>query len=77
MPVRGPACRGVRVRVMNARHAERGFTLVELLVVLLLVGLLVSFAVLSVGGRSPEQVQREEARRLLARMDLAREEAVM
>lgn len=62
---------------MNARRTGRGFTLIELLVVLLLVGLLVSFAVLSVGGRSPEQVQREEARRVLARMDLAREEAVM
>lgn len=55
----------------------RGFTMIELLVVILLVGLLVSFAVLSVGGPTPRQTQHEEARRLLARMDLAREEAVM
>ncbi len=55
----------------------RGFTLIELMVVILLVGLLVSFAVLSVGGPSPRQIQHEEARRILARMDLAREEAVM
>jgi|AntRauTorcE11898_2_1112593.scaffolds.fasta_scaffold00538_7 general secretion pathway protein H len=55
----------------------RGFTLIELIVVILLVGLVVSFAVLSVGGPSPRQTQHEEARRLLARMDLAREEAVM
>jgi len=62
---------------MSSRSRRRGFTLIELLVVLLLVGLLVSFAVLGVGGRSAQQVQREEARRVLARMDLAREEAVM
>ncbi len=59
------------------RRTSRGFTLIELMVVILLVGLLVSFAVLSVGGPSPRQIQHEEARRILARMDLAREEAVM
>ncbi len=39
--------------------------------------LLVSFAVLSVGGPSARDIQHEEARRILARMDLARQEAVM
>lgn len=58
-------------------RGNRGFTLIELMVVILLVGLLVSFAVLSVGGPSARQTQHEEARRILARMDLAREEAVM
>lgn len=58
-------------------RTTRGFTMIELLVVILLVGLLVSFAVLSVGGPSPREIQHEEARRILARMDLAREEAVM
>ena len=56
---------------------SRGFTLLELLVVVLLVGLLTSLAVLGIQGRSQRELQREEARRLLARMDLAREEAVL
>lgn len=55
----------------------RGFTLLELLVVVLLVGLLTSLAVLGIQGRSVRERQHEEARRLLARMDLAREEAVL
>lgn len=63
--------------VIRPLRTTRGFTLIELLVVILLVGLLVSFAVLSVGGPSTRQTQHEEARRILARMDLAREEAVM
>ena len=56
---------------------RRGFTLLELLVVVLLVGLLTSLAVLGIQGQSPREHQREEARRLFARMDLAREEAVL
>ncbi|WP_281182034.1 type II secretion system minor pseudopilin GspH [Halofilum ochraceum] len=58
-------------------RCARGFTMIELMVVILLVGLLVSFAMLSVGGPSARDIQHEEARRILARMDLAREEAVM
>ena len=64
-------------KMIRSPRTARGFTLIELIVVLLLVGLVVSFAMLSVGGPSPRQIQNEEARRLLARMDLAREEAVM
>lgn len=60
----------------RAAHS-RGFTLLELLVVVLLVGLLTSLAVLGIRGQSAGELQREEARRLLARMDLAREEAVL
>ncbi len=71
-----PGIRAAAAMTSSIRCA-RGFTMIELMVVILLVGLLVSFAMLSVGGPSARDIQHEEARRILARMDLAREEAVM
>ncbi len=56
------------------RHA--GFTLIELLVVLVLIGIIVSFAALSVGG-SGEREAELEARRLAALVALASDEAVL
>lgn len=57
-----------------ARHA--GFTLIELLVVLVLIGIVTTLAVLSV-GRSGEDEAELEARRLSALVALASEEAVL
>lgn len=64
-------------RARRPPGAPRGFTLVELLVVVLLIGLVVSLAVLSIRTLSPAERLQEEAARLHARMDLAREEAVL
>lgn len=57
------------------RLANRGFTLLELLVVVLIIGLITSFAVLSVGGR--QNVLEQESRRLAALIRLASEEAIL
>lgn len=54
-----------------------GFTLLELLVVLLIIGILMGMAVLSVGSRSPEKELREELARFKVRIDLARHEALL
>lgn len=56
---------------------QTGFTLLELLVVLVIVGILLSFAVLSLDLRSEKDIVVEESRRLAALMQLASEEAIV
>ena len=62
--------------VDNSKVNERGFTLLELLVVLLIVGIIVSFAGLSIGQRS-SRVVHDEAERLNGLFQMASDEAVM
>ncbi|MFO7592804.1 MAG: type II secretion system minor pseudopilin GspH [Pseudomonadota bacterium] len=56
---------------------QHGFTLLELLVVLVLMGVILSIAVLSLGDGGRGDQIREEARRMTALMELAGEEAVL
>lgn len=53
-----------------------GFTLIEVLVVMLIIGIIVSFATLSV-GRGTDKVVEEEARRLAGLVEMAGQEAVL
>ena len=62
---------------VSAVPRRAGFTLIELLVVVFLIGLLASVAVLALRTDSPAERLEREAARLYARMDLAREEAVL
>lgn len=55
---------------------QQGFTLLELLVVILIMGLIASFASLSV-GQTGGRVADEEGRRLAALIQLAEEEAIL
>lgn len=56
------------------RH-QRGFTLLEILVVVFIIGIILSFATLNLGGRALDDRAEEEVRRLQAIFELARDEA--
>lgn len=57
--------------------AERGFTLLETLVTLVLIGIIASFTVLSVRGTSAANPAAAEVERLTALLELHRQEAVL
>lgn len=55
----------------------QGFTLLELLIVLVILGITISFTVLSFGLKSPEDDLKEQGLRLAALMQLAAEESIL
>jgi general secretion pathway protein H len=54
-----------------------GFTLLEVMVVLVLIGIIFSFAMLSLGGDDVARLMERETRRLVILLDMAGEEAVI
>ncbi|MDG4553496.1 MAG: type II secretion system minor pseudopilin GspH [Candidatus Competibacter sp.] len=54
----------------------RGFTLIEVMVVMLLIGIMTGFALLSVGG-GPRERLKEEGQRLAALVELHQQEAIL
>ena len=66
----------VKLDAKYIRKRQAGFTLLEVLAVVVIVGIIVSFASLSVGQKSSHVIQ-EEAERLYGLLSLANEETVM
>lgn len=62
---------------MQTRTRQSGFTLIEILVVLVVVGLLASLAVMSMGGSSRDRELENEIRELYLLMQTASEQAVL
>lgn len=58
-----------------ASDRQAGFTLLEIMVVILIVGIMVTFASLSIGNRALEDTLETEAKRTLAIIELAEDEA--
>ncbi len=59
-----------------ASRLQKGFTLIEILVVMILLGIIMTIAMLSIGNSQSEQLE-EDMRRLLQIMRLAHEEAII
>ncbi len=54
---------------------QAGFTLIEILVVVFIIGVILGFATLNLSGRALDDKAQEEARRLVALLELARDDA--
>ncbi len=55
----------------------KGFTLIELLIVIVLIGIISSMTMLSIGSGNLRDQQRQEAERLLQLLQLASQEAII
>ena len=62
--------------LVSLSRQSRGFTLFEIMVVLLLIGIMTGFALLSVGG-GPRERLAEEGQRLAALVELQQQEAIL
>ena len=64
------------MKAVQTRSPPRGFTLLEVMIVMLLVGIMTGFALLSVGG-GPRERLAEEGKRLAALVELHQQEAIL
>jgi type II secretion system protein H len=76
MPISATGTRAEQIDESVNDAAAGGFTLLELLVVIVLVSILATLSVLSVRGRDVQAVVEEETQRLFSLLSLAQEESI-
>jgi general secretion pathway protein H len=64
-------------RAIALSDIQRGFTLIEVMVVIVIIGILINFVTLSMGRNSPQDQLKTEAQRLSSLIGLASEEALL
>ena len=62
---------------LSTNRSEQGFTLVELMVVIVIMSVMLGYLVLSIGGSSPDKPLQDEAKRITALIQLASEQALL
>ncbi|WP_159098527.1 type II secretion system minor pseudopilin GspH [Thiorhodospira sibirica] len=67
----------IRICPLRPGRSAHGFTLLEILVVLVLVAIMAGFAVISLGDGSRDRTIEQEGRRLVALLNLLRDEAIL
>lgn len=75
--VTGSGLRGIANGPVPAERRQDGFTLIELLVVMVIIGSLLSLAVLSTGNANTSRELRDEAQRLSGLIAVLSDEAVL
>ena len=62
---------------MSSKRRQAGFTLLEIMVTMVLIGIIASFAVLSLPGKSPTERLAGESRRLIAVLEMTQQDALL
>jgi general secretion pathway protein H len=63
--------------LISCTHTCKGFTLLEIIIVTIIISILFTFAIISIGDGGQSQVLKQETQRLMALIRLAHEEAIM
>jgi general secretion pathway protein H len=64
-------------KTLPTTGGSRGFTLIEVVAVLFIVGVMAAFAVIAIGDGGHDRIMEQEARRLASLLELARDEGIL